>query len=261
MKKFPPKSFFGLLRPGYSVPSGRKFGALLQLAPRVGCACVRRITPHLVLGVALFASSAWSQNAISNLPAFGGKFSVCDSGENTVPVGQLTFRQQACWYANDLAAPTLLVRAGFSTALGQWHNDIYGKGQDGPDYAHRFGVFYARHAARDTAELVAGYLNHEDPRPHVSGETGLLRRTKAALASVVVTKTDEGDRLALTPIAGAFGSALVGSALSREHSFTGHTFAREAIFSYSNSFATAVFREFKPDISTLVRHALHKAAQ
>jgi hypothetical protein len=186
------------------------------------------------------------------------KFSICNSGENMVAPGQLTFRQQSCWYANDLAAPTLLVRAGFSSALGQWHNDIYGRGQDGPDYAHRFGVFYARRGARDAAELLAGSINHEDPRPHASGETGILRRTKAALTSVMIAKTDQGNRPALIPLAGAFGSALAGSALCREHELSGRTFAREAIFSYSNSYVTAVYREFKPDISTLVRHALHK---
>ena len=206
----------------------------------------------------LASGSAWSQNAVSGLPAFGHKLSVCDSGENTVLPGQLTFRQRACWYANDLVSPGLALHAGFSSALGQWHNDIYGKGQDGSDYAHRFGVFYARHSARDAAELFAGYLNHEDPRPHLSGDTGLLRRTRAALTSVVIANTDEGNRLSVAPIAGAVGSALVGSALSREHDFTGRTFAREAVFSYSNSFAKALYQEFKPDISTLVRHALHK---
>jgi hypothetical protein len=142
--------------------------------------------------------------------------------------------------------------------MGQWRNDKYGKGQDAPDFAHRFGVFYGRRSARDAAELVAGYLNHEDLRPHASGETGVLRRTRAALTSVIISKTDEGSRPALTPIAGAFGSALVGSALSRGHNMTGGLVVREASFGYAGSFGTALYNEFKPDLSSFVRRALHK---
>jgi hypothetical protein len=76
--------------------------------------------------------------------------------------------------------------------------------------------------------------------------------------SVLVVKTDEGSRPALAPIAGAVGSALVGTELSRGHDMMDHAFLREASFSYSSFFATAVYQEFKPDISSLVRHALHR---
>jgi hypothetical protein len=227
----------------------------MQFAGRAGHLCVWQLSPRLFVGLAVLAGSAWSQTSSSLFSGLPSRFSVCDSGEKTVAPGRLSFKQQACWYANNLAAPSLFLHAGFSSAIGQWHNESYGKAQDDElSYAQRFGVFYARHTARDAAELIAGYLNHEDPRPHTSGESGIWRRTKAALLSVLVLKTDEGSRPALTPIAGALGSALVGSSLS----LRGRSLVREASFSYSSAFGTAVCQEFKPDISSLVRHALHR---
>ena len=229
----------------------------MRVALRPGCSCIRKATCRLLFGLAVAAGGAWSQNTSASLPALPGRFSICESGANAPVPGQLTFQQQVCWYANDLISPSLFVRAGFASALGEWHNDSYGNHQDGPGYAHRFGVYFARRSARDAAELIAGYWNHEDPRPHTSGETGTQQRLKAALMSVLIAKTENDSRPALSPIAGALASALTGATLSREHDFGG-AFARKAACSYAGSFATAVYKEFRPDLSSLVRHALHK---
>ena len=241
-----------------AVPFGQKFGGPLQFVAGSAHVRVRQNTLKLTLGLAVATGLAWCQNAPASLTTLNSLFTVCNSGANTIAQSEMTLAQQGCWYANDLTAPSLLVRAAFGSAIGHLVNDTSGGNQDASAYAHRLGVYYARHGARDAAELVAGYFNHEDPRPHLSGETGVWRRTKAALWSVVIAQTDEGNRLALTPIAGALGSAFVGTALSRDRAFTGRTILREASVSYSGSFATAVYREFKPDLSSLVRRALHK---
>ena len=114
----------------------------MQVASRPGYVYVLRLTSKLCCGLAVAACSAWCQTTSASLPGLFDRFSVCDPGAGTVAPGRLSFKQQTCWYANSLVAPSMFLHAGFSAAIGQWHNDIYGWGREGSDYAHRFGVFY-----------------------------------------------------------------------------------------------------------------------
>ena len=234
---------------------------VFQRACAAGRVSLRQVPTQLLLGVALLATPALAQLSSSAFAGVPTKVTYCNSGESTASPAQLTFAQRACWYATDLTSTGILFRAGLSSAIGQWRDDNYGKGQDGTDYAHRFGVFYARRTGRDAAELFAGYLTHEDPRPRLSGETGIWRRTGFALKSVLIAKTDEGSHPAVTPIAGAFGSALVASEFSKAHDMTGGLILRHAAFSYSGSFGTAIYDEFKPDLTLLLRRALHRRTE
>jgi hypothetical protein len=145
----------------------------------------------------------------------------------------------------------MAMRGAAVAGLGEWHNDQ-------ESFGHRYASFYARHSARAAGELVAGYLNHEDPRPHISLEHGNWNRTRSALLSVVRVQDANGhSRPALAPIAGSFGSGLVGMALSPNRNDWHDGFARTGL-TYGTYFASAVAREFKPDLSTLATRLLHK---
>ncbi|MGA8027425.1 MAG: hypothetical protein WB992_09780 [Bryobacteraceae bacterium] len=129
------------------------------------------------------------------------------------------------------------------------------------DFAHRVGVFYARHAAQNTGEFLGAYLNHEDPRPHLSTEHGFWKRTRSALLSVVAVKDVDGySRPAIAPLAGAFGSGLAGMACYRNRDSMADGF-RSSGLSYGGYFATAVAREFRPDILTLLSRGRHNKTE
>jgi hypothetical protein len=211
---------------------------------------------RLALMLLAVAGSAAAQITLAPVSPSPGKLSLCNSGQFAV-AKQLTFVQRACWYGSELVSPWAAVRAGFSSGLSQWWNDPYVKGQDGDDYAHRFAVYYVKRSARDTGELIAGYLNHEDPRFHPSGERAAKKRIRSALLSVLVTRGDEGNRPALAPIAGSLGSAFAGAACYREH--TGAEYAlRGAGVTYASYFGKALYQEFRPDISLFVSRMLHR---
>ncbi len=140
-------------------------------------------------------------------------------------------------------------------------NSPHVPGEDWNEFGHRFGVFYARRGGQDTGELLAGYLNHEDPRPRISSEHGVWNRTRAAILSVLVVSDQEGNvRPAFAPIAGALGSGMMGMAFYRRNNGLGDGFKGTGI-SYSTYFATALVREFHPDLSLLASHLLHKKKQ
>ncbi len=123
---------------------------------------------------------------------------------------------------------------------------------------HRLESYYARHAARDTAELLVGYWHHEDPRPHKSLETGFWKRTNSAMLSVLASPGQDGRlRPALAPVAGSLSSAFAGSAMSRREQTLPDTMIRAGAV-YGFYFVRAVFAEFRPDLESMVHRVLNR---
>jgi hypothetical protein len=175
-----------------------------------------------------------------------------------VTAKELSFHQRTCLYSQKLLSKGFLARAAAFSAFAQVRNNPDIKDDGLNQFAHRFSVYYARRAAQSTGELLAGYLNHEDPRLRVSQEHGFWNRTRGAFSSVLIAKTEDGgSRPALAPIAGAFGSGLAGVALYRSHNSWEDGFRRTG-FSYSTYFATAFFREFQPELSGYATRLFHK---
>lgn len=170
----------------------------------------------------------------------------------------LNFEQRLCWYRNRIAAPTTALKGAFVAAFGQWRNSPWVPKEDLDDISTRLGFFYARRTGQYTGEFLAGYFHSEDPRPHLSLEHGVWKRSRAALLSVVVTPDEDGGhRMALLPIAGSLGSGLTGGAFYNRM----HDPARVvgAIgFTYSTYFANALLREFQPDVSAFATRFLHR---
>ena len=194
----------------------------------------------------------------SVLPTWHPTFPTCNADEITA-AKTLTLHQRACYYGNRMLSLSGGTHAAFSSAFGQWRNAPYVHHEDLGDFARRMGGFYARREARDGGEFLAGYLNREDPRPHVSNKAGFWNRSRSALLSVVATRDGaEAVRPALAPIAGAFGSGFVGAAyyggrrgfLAEGMKGTGCT--------YGAYFSSALFREFKPDIATFATKLIHQ---
>lgn len=169
----------------------------------------------------------------------------------------LTFQQRACIYGQKLLSRGTLGRTTVLSAMAQVRNNP--DNSDGlSEFARHFSVYYARRTAQSAGELLAGSLNHEDPRLHASQEHGFWNRTRSAFTGVLMTTNGDGNsRPALAPIAGAFGSGFVGEACSRTHNTWEDGFRRTG-FSYSTYFATAFFREFQPELSSYAGHLLHK---
>jgi hypothetical protein len=170
----------------------------------------------------------------------------------------LTLGQRACFYGAKLTKPSLLLQGAFAAGFGQLRNNPEILHENIQDFGHRFGVFYARRGAQNGAEFLAGYLNHEDPRPHISDQHGFWNRTRAAMLTVVEVKDTNGDtRPAFGPAAGALASGLVSVACYQRHNTMADGLMRSG-FVYGGYFGTAILREFKPDLSYLAYRLRHK---
>jgi hypothetical protein len=219
----------------------------------------RRLLTCAVALTALFVIVLPASAQAPSVPfnALPSRFLLCNSDQYAT-AAQLNLRQRVCWYGSALVSPWAAARATFSSGMGQWLNTPYLRNQDADDYAHRIAVYYVRRSARETGELIAGYLDHEDPRPHPSGQTTVKRRIGSALLSVLVTTGSQGKRPALGPIVGSLGSGFAGAAFDREHMDTAYAL-RGAGTTYASYFGKALFQEFRPDISLFVKRILHRA--
>jgi hypothetical protein len=201
------------------------------------------------LPVCLFALCIFAAGPVCAQPPVSP--SSCNPWLYQPPSGAFSLKQRACFHMAALTTPSLAARGAALAGLGAWNDNR-------EDFAHRYATFYARHSAREAGELVAGYLNHEDPRPHTSLEHGNWNRTRSALLSVVRVQDANGHyRPALAPIAGSFGSGFVGMALSPIRNDWNSGFVRTEL-TYSTYFAAALAREFKPDLSLLANRLLRR---
>lgn len=170
----------------------------------------------------------------------------------------LTLRQRSCYYGERLISRSAIFTTAFASGISQLRNSPHEDHQDTGDYAHRSAARYASRAAMSGSELLLGYLHREDPRPRSSKATGAWNRTHSALLSVVVIKDEDGNsRPALSPVAGAFGSAFVG-ALCYKSNNTAEDGLRRTGISYSGYFMKAILNEFRPDISAYVSRLRHR---
>lgn len=170
---------------------------------------------------------------------------------------ELSFSQRTCLLRSHLLSRGLLFRSAGMSAWSEWRNTkIQNPGTE--DFTRRFAGYYARRAARESGELIAGYLNHEDPRYHLSQQSGTWKRSRAALLSVLAVKNADGNsRLALAPIAGAFGSGMVGMAMSQSHNSL-HDGLRRSATSYGFYFSNALLHEFHPELAAFANRFLHR---
>jgi hypothetical protein len=193
------------------------------------------------------------------LPALQGPTNTgCNPWRHQPLTATPSLSQRVCFELADLLRPSVGLRGGALAGLGSWHGMLHPSDANHDGFALRFAVYYSRRTAKATGELLAGYLNHEDPRPQMSSERGGWNRTRSALLSVVRIKDANGHaRPALAPLAGAFSSGMVGMALSPNRNSLNSGFERAEVV-YGTYFISAVAREFKPDLLAVADRILHR---
>ena len=181
----------------------------------------------------------------------GCKFSILQESN------EITFRERFCFYESKLISPGTAAHGIALAAFAQFTNRPYVQDQGPEEFGRRVGLFYIRRIGQNGGELFAGYLNHEELVPHASLQHGFWKRSRYA-AMAVLTATDDNGKLrpALAPIAGSLGSGMMSAAFYRHSNGLEGGLSR-AGFTYGTYFATALVREFEPDLSNFAAH-LHR---
>ena len=170
----------------------------------------------------------------------------------------LSFKQRLCFAVDPLITPQFALTAAVMTGFSELRNSERLKGKPMSNYPVRFADYYARHSAQAAGEMVVGYLHHEDPRVRTSTQRGFLRRTGAAFSSVFVARDSDGNsEIALAPMAGSLSSGFVAMEVGTRNDNVAGALRRSG-FVYSTYFMKALVREYKPEITELTRHLLHR---
>jgi hypothetical protein len=168
-----------------------------------------------------------------------------------------SLHDRTCYEAKRLLGTGVLLRgfaqSGFSEWMGNRHD--FAPGHD--EFTNHLAYFYTRRAANSFGEWAAGALNHEPIQPDASGKSGFWNRSRAAFLSVLVVRDDDNWRPALAPAAGSLASGFVTMGCCGIHRDVNDAIRRSS-FAYAGYFATALFREFKPDLKTYAKRKFHQ---
>ena len=143
--------------------------------------------------------------------------------------------------------PGAILKAAAASGITQW-TDTPKEWQGGAEgYGKRFGSSYAKHAIESTMENGAAVLLHEDNRYFRSIEPGFWQRSKHAIVSVFVARSDAGvEHFAFSRVGASAGAAFI----SRAWQPRSTTSSGDGAVSFGISMATKIgwnfFKEFRP---------------
>ena len=171
------------------------------------------------------------------------------SGKTQAQFQPLTQRQRTEAYTKGLFSPFLFANAGLSAGIAQWNDVPHSWGQGTVGYSKRLGNYFAKQTITRTLRWGGESILHEDNRYFQSGKQGVWARTKYALASSVIARTDDGhQRLSFSRLGSTAGAAFMSRTWQpNSDNSLGDGAASFAISMGSNA-GMNILREFLPDV-------------
>ena len=163
------------------------------------------------------------------------------------PVQDLTFRDRVGIYRQTLIRPYSLVGPAFGAGIGQAENEPPGWGQGAEGYGKRFAAGMARQTISETIRFGVAAADGEDPRYHLSGETGFWPRTKHVFVETFTSETAGGHRIpAYSRFAGTYGAAFISNTWYPDNRATAGYALRRGSTALASSIGFHMFEEFMP---------------
>jgi hypothetical protein len=177
---------------------------------------------------------------------------------------QLTKKQRACdWLQNRLFSESAILGAAWSAGVSKVRDS---ESERGDGFGTRFGRRFAQSAFKSTATYLGAIVADEDPRmapPYLAMSAaprprGFWRRTRHALAYNFVSYRCAGEcrrsedierRPALSRVLGALASGYASEVWTWDRETSHQRALRGAATAYGSTFMSALFTEFKPEIT------------
>jgi hypothetical protein len=167
----------------------------------------------------------------------------------------LTAKERLKFYAKDLVSPFHLVLAGASAGITQLKDSPREWGLGAQGYGLRFANYYGNATIGSVLQMTGEDLLHEDNLYYGSGERGVWKRVKYAVASSVLARSDDGTRhFSVSQV----GSTAAASFISRIWQPRSSNSAGDGAVNFGINMASNagvnVVREFLPGVT---RHIFH----
>lgn len=176
---------------------------------------------------------------------------------------RLTPRQKFDTFVKRTYSPYTFASAAFNATWAQTVGDWYGYGGGMQGWGKRFGASIANTETRMMfSSFLLPVVFQQDPRYHPSGKRGLLLRAWYAGTRVLVTRSDDGDRMFnYSEVLGVLFTSSVQNAYypERDRGF-GDTMQRFTGGLTSDA-TTNLLREFSPELKRAARKLIPKRAR
>lgn len=167
----------------------------------------------------------------------------------------LNAKERAKVYAKDLLSPFHFFLAGVSAGLTQLQDSPKEWGLGAQGYGIRFANYYGNATIANVLQMTGEDLLHEDNLYYGSGEHGIWKRVKYAVASSVLARSNDGTQhLSISQI----GSTAAASFISRIWQPRSSDSAGDGAVNFGVNIASNagvnVVREFLPGITNRIFH-------
>jgi hypothetical protein len=165
----------------------------------------------------------------------------------------LTQRERRNLFLKSMVNPFMYVKAGFSAGLDQWNDKPREWEQGASGYGKRFANITGQYAIQRTVTWGLSSALHEDNRYFNSGLKGIWPRTKYALLSGIVARSDNGHRrFSFSQVGGtAAGAFLANTWLPPSQNSAGSGAVSFGI-SMGTNIGFSVVKEFLPDVGRAI---------
>jgi hypothetical protein len=171
----------------------------------------------------------------------------------------LTAKERVKVYAKDLLSPFHILLAGFSAGITQLQDSPKAWGLGAQGYGLRFVNYYGEALIADVLQMTGEDILHEDNLYYGSGEHGVWRRVKYAVASSVLARGSDGTQhFSISQVGSTAAASFISRIWQTSSSDSAADGAKNFGINLASNAGLNVVREFLPDVT---RHILHHGKQ
>lgn len=171
----------------------------------------------IALGAMLLQNHASAQAVSADPPTVDASSptdSPSDSGAGGTAIAPefvpMTMSERARLYLKGAFGPSAVLRAAAAGGIAQWTETPKEWGVGPEAYGDRVGNAFAKHVMREALEFGGSAALREDNRYFRSTESGFLKRSKHAVASVFVARNEAGgEHFAYSRFGAVLGSSFI----------------------------------------------------
>jgi hypothetical protein len=167
----------------------------------------------------------------------------------------LTAKERAQLYAKDLLSPFHFFLAGVSAGITQIQDSPKAWGPGAQGFGLRFANYYGEATVSSVLQMTGEDLLHEDNLYYGSGERGIWKRTKYAIASSILARSNDGTQhFSISQVGSTAAASFISRIWQPSSAGSASDGAKNFGINIAENAGVNVVREFLPGVT---RHIFH----
>jgi hypothetical protein len=177
------------------------------------------------------------------------------SGKTQDQFKPLTAKERLKVYAKDLLSPFHIFLAGVSAGITQLQDSPKAWGEGAQGYGIRFANYYGNALIASVLQMTGEDLLHEDNLYYGSGEHGVWKRVKYAVASSVLARSNDGTQhFSVSQVGSTAAASFISRLWQPQSSASAGDGAVNFGINMASNAGVNVVREFLPGVTNRIFH-------